>query len=121
MLAERRKYIRFDIPLDIIFRPVNNKAPYSFGVIRNFSRHGCCIESNSLDALLIENLEFKVKHPTKKDVYITATGDIVWKQRIDGGWLAGVRILDMDKEAKSEILDFAYEIWLEKNIKPGSA
>lgn len=120
MLAERRKYIRFDIPLDIVFKPAEDAVPYSSGIIKNFSRDGCCIESKSLNMTLNENLELKVRHP-KKDIFITATGDIVWKRHINGTWLAGIRIFNMDKEAKSEILDFAYDIWLEKNIKPGSA
>ena len=120
MQAERRRYIRFDIPLDVTFRPAEDGTPYSSGTIKNFSRDGCCIESESLNMPLKENLELRVKHP-KKDAFIAAKGDIVWKQHVDGTWLAGVRILDMDKEAKSEILDLAYNIWLEKNIKPGTA
>jgi len=120
MQAERRRYIRFDIPLDVTFRPAEDRVPYSSGTIKNFSRDGCCIESENLNMLLNENLELQVRHP-KKDIFIAAKGDIVWKQHVNGTWLAGVRILDMDKEAKSEILDLAYDIWIEKNIKSGSA
>jgi len=120
MQAERRRYIRFDIPLDITFKPAKDEIPYSSGTVKNFSRDGCCIESGSLNMMSHENLELRVKHP-KKDIFIAATGDIVWKQHVNGTWLAGIRILDMDKEAKSEIMDFAYDIWLEKNIKLSSA
>jgi c-di-GMP-binding flagellar brake protein YcgR len=120
MQAERRRYIRFDIPLDITFKPAEDEVPYASGTIKNFSRDGCCIESKSLDMTLKENLELRVRHP-KKDVLIAATGDIVWKQCVNGTWLAGIRILEMDKEAKSEIMDFAYDIWMEKNIKLSSA
>jgi hypothetical protein len=61
-------------------------------------------------------MELQVKHPCK-DFFVPASGNIVWKQQLgDDKWLLGLDILDMDKEAKSEILDFAYDIWLENNI-----
>ncbi|RJQ54614.1 MAG: PilZ domain-containing protein [Nitrospiraceae bacterium] len=120
MQDERRRHIRFEVPLDVTFRPLNDQAPYSAGVIRNFSRSGCCIESGDPETSLKEILELKVRHP-QKDMFVNATGDIVWKRPVGGGWLAGVRILEMDKAAKSEILDFAYDIWLEKNLKLSQA
>lgn len=117
MSIERRKFIRFEIPLDVIFKPSDNSASYSSGITKNFSRSGCCIESGSAHLSLSDNLELKVKHPSK-DVFVTASGNIVWKQQLgDDKWLLGLDILDMDKAAKSEILDFAYDIWLENNIK----
>lgn len=116
MVAERRRYIRFEIPLDVIFRASSDESRYSSGITKNFSRSGCCIETDDLDISLNSSLELQVKHP-RRDIFVTATGDIVWKQHVGGKWLAGVVIHEMDKEAKSEILDFAYDIWLEKNMR----
>lgn len=116
MSIERRKFIRFEIPLDVIFKP-SNEAPYSTGIIKNFSRYGCCIESKGTVLDLMENMELQVKHPSK-DILVSASGNIVWKRQLGNDkWLLGVDIIDMDKEAKSEILDFAYDIWLENNLK----
>jgi c-di-GMP-binding flagellar brake protein YcgR len=117
MSIERRKFIRFEIPLDVIFKPSDNSATYSSGITKNFSRSGCCIESGSTDLSLTDNMDLQVKHPSK-DFFVPASGTIVWKQQLgDDKWLLGLDILDIDKEAKSEILDFAYDIWLENNIK----
>ncbi|RJQ45470.1 MAG: PilZ domain-containing protein [Nitrospiraceae bacterium] len=120
MQSDRRKYIRFEVPLDVIFKPSRDAVPYSTGITRNFSRHGLCIETTSLDMELNTNLNLMVKHPGK-DIFVAATGDMVWKQHVGGKWLAGVNIVKMDKEAKSEILDYAYDVWLEKNINFNSA
>jgi len=117
MSIERRKFIRFEIPLNVIFKPANDNTPYSPGITKNFSRYGCCIESKRTDLALSENLELQVKHP-RKDILISAFANIVWKQQLgDDKCLLGVNLLEIDKEAKSEILDFAYDMWLENNIK----
>jgi hypothetical protein len=116
MSIERRKFIRFEVPLDVTFKHADS-AHYSSGITKNFSRYGCCIESVRTDLLLNDNLELQVKHP-HKDILVPVSGIIVWKQQLsDDKCLLGVDILDMNKEAKSEILDFAYDIWLENNIK----
>ncbi|MBI5741177.1 MAG: PilZ domain-containing protein [Nitrospirae bacterium] len=116
MQADRRRYIRFDVPLEIIFKPADDAAPYIAGLTRNFSRDGCCIESENRD-MTLQSLELKVKHPIS-DIYITTRGNIVWQRQVEGKWLAGISIVEMDTEAKSEILDFAYDLWLNKNIRP---
>jgi c-di-GMP-binding flagellar brake protein YcgR len=117
MSIERRKFIRFEVPLDVTFKPSDNSTHYSSGITKNFSRYGCCIESGRTDLSLSDNMELQVKHP-HKDILVPASGNIVWKHQLgDDKCLLGVDILDMDKEAKSEILDFAYDIWLENNIK----
>jgi c-di-GMP-binding flagellar brake protein YcgR len=116
MSIERRKFIRFEIPLDVIFKP-SEEAPYSAGIIRNFSRYGCCIESQCTASDGWDKMELQVKHPGK-NILVSASGNIVWKRQLGNDkWLLGVDIIDMDKEAKSEILDFAYDIWLGNNLK----
>jgi len=117
MSIERRKFIRFEVPLDVTLKNSDNSTHYSFGTIKNFSRYGCCIESARTDLSLNDNLELQVKHP-HKDILVPASGIIVWKHQLgDDKCLLGVDIRDMNKEAKSEIMDFAYDIWLENNIK----
>ena len=117
MSIERRKFIRFEVPLDVTFKHLDDSTHYSFGITKNFSRYGCCIESVRTDLSLNDNMELQVKHP-HKDIFVRAAGIIVWKQQLgDDKCLLGVDIHDMNKEAKSEILDFAYDIWLENNIK----
>jgi len=117
MSIERRKFIRFEVPLDVTLKNSDSNAHYSFGIIKNFSRYGCCIESVKTDLSLNDNLELQVKHP-HKDVLVPASGIIVWKQQLSNDkCLLGIDIRDMNKEAKSEIMDFAYDIWVENNIK----
>ncbi|MBI5408221.1 MAG: PilZ domain-containing protein [Nitrospirae bacterium] len=110
---ERRKYIRFEIPLDVIFKRSNNGDRYSEGVTKNFSRDGCCIESRAIDLTMNTPVDLRVRHPLK-NVFVSICGDVVWKHQISAGWTAGIKFSDMDKEAKSEILDQAYNLWVER-------
>ncbi|MDH4027583.1 MAG: PilZ domain-containing protein [Nitrospirota bacterium] len=114
MLTERRKYIRFDIPLDMEFKLLNGPAEYYPGMTVNFSREGFCFETDKPDLKLNEILELKVKHPAK-EMYVPIVGEIVWKKQTSTKHVAGIHFEDIDREAKSEILDHAYNIWLEKS------
>lgn len=113
MQIERRKFIRFDVPLDMEFKPLKDRSEYLPGITINFSREGFCFETESRDLRMNEVLELKVKLPNK-DMFTPVVGEIVWKKQLKDKYLAGIQLEDMDKEAKSEILDHAYNIWLEK-------
>ena len=116
MDSERRKFKRFNIPLNVEFKSGRETREYSSGTIINFSRDGFCFESEDVDLKLEGSIELKVKHPYK-DIFIPVTGDIVWNEHLETKYLAGIKVAEMDKEAKSEILEYAYDIWLEKKRK----
>lgn len=112
MNQDRRKFIRFDIPLDVEFKSSINTDSCSKGMTVNFSRSGLCFETKELDYNLNDLMELKVKMPEKDD-YISITGDLAWKEKIDDSkYLAGVIFREIDSEAKSHILDHAYDAWL---------
>ncbi|MBI4849344.1 MAG: PilZ domain-containing protein [Nitrospirae bacterium] len=113
MLIDKRRYIRFEVPLDVILPSTGNGGGHSTGVIKNFSREGCCIESNNLDSQLDETMEFRIRLP-KKDLYTYVVGDVIWKQPLNNRCLTGIKFREIDKEAKIDILDFAYDTWIEK-------
>jgi c-di-GMP-binding flagellar brake protein YcgR len=112
MYDDRRKFIRFDIPLDVEFKPsIAINSPCK-GTTVNFSRSGLCFEAKELEYNLNDRMEIKVKLP-KKDDYISVTGDIAWMDKIsDSKCLAGIIFRKIDSEAKNHILDHAYEAWL---------
>lgn len=112
MYEDRRKFMRFDIPLDVQFKPSIDTGSLSKGTTVNFSRSGLCFEANSLDYKLNDLMKIKIKLP-KKDDYISVTGDIAWKEELgDSRFLAGIIFKEIDSEAKSHILDHAYNAWL---------
>jgi c-di-GMP-binding flagellar brake protein YcgR len=112
MNQDRRKFIRFDIPLDVEFKPSIDTDSYSKGTTVNFSRSGLCFETKKLNYNLNDLMELKVKMP-KNDDYISITGDLAWKQKIDDSkYMAGLIFREIDNEAKNHILDHAYDAWL---------
>ncbi len=112
MHDDRRKFIRFDIPLDVEFKPsiaINNPCK---GTTVNFSRSGLCFETNKDDYNYSDLMELKVNLP-KKDDYISIIGDLAWKTELDDSrCLVGIKFKEIDSEAKNHILDDAYEAWL---------
>ncbi len=112
MIENRRKFMRFDIPLDVEFKPSIGIDTPSKGTTVNFSRSGLCFEAKELNYNLNDMMEIKVKLP-KKDDYISVTGDIAWMNKIsDSKCLAGLNFREIDSEAKNHILDHAYDAWL---------
>ncbi len=104
--------MRFDIPLDVKFKPSIDADSLSKGTTVNFSRTGLCFKADQLDYKLSDLMEIKVKMPDQH-YYISVTGDLAWQEKIDNSQcLAGIIFREIDSEAKSDILDHAYENWL---------
>lgn len=104
--------MRFEIPLDVEFKPSIDTDSHSKALTVNFSRSGLCFETKENDCNLSGLVELKVKMPEKDD-YISLTGDLAWKEDLDdSGYLVGISFRTIDSEAKSQILDHAYDAWL---------
>ena len=114
MLNERRRFKRFDVSLDVTLeRPVQS-GEHITGMTKNFSRSGLCFESKAFAVALKSPLELKVKLPGK-DSFVPVRGDVVWKDELKDRCWIGVELREIDKEAKRQILDYAYDLWVEKN------
>lgn len=110
-MSNRRKFFRFEVPLNLAFKPHRGQIPFSFGRTRNFSRKGFCFQSDDFDYPQEQVLEFKVEMPGA-DVIINVLGDIVWSRRIGETALTGVRLRDMHTESRWKILDYCYQQWI---------
>jgi hypothetical protein len=105
--------MRFDTPLNVVIKPAEADFRFSFGVIHDFSRRGFCFVSQDVNINLKEILEFKIQHPFNKD-FVSASGSVVWKKQIDSKYLVGIEFINMNRESKSDILDYSYNLWAEK-------
>ena len=113
MITEKRKFIRFDIPLNVELMPSGDTSGYAMGITRNFSREGLALVSQDFDFKPAETIELRLSLP-EKEMFVHVLGDVVWKKNVETKCLTGVKLRNMDKEVKSEILDYVYNIWLEK-------
>ena len=114
MSKERRQYKRFDVSLEIAFKASQESDTYFFGSVKNFSRKGLCFESQTLGPALHSPVELKVKLPGE-DTFISASGNVSWKEQFKDKCWVGVEIEEMNTEAKGQILDYAFDQWVEKN------
>jgi c-di-GMP-binding flagellar brake protein YcgR len=112
MQDDRRQFMRFDIPLDVEFKRQEDSV-YSAGVTINFSRAGLCLESSDTAPSERAIIDLKVKLPADDSV-VQALGDVMWKRPLNDKCLYGVKLMSMDRAAKSLILDTAFDIWTEK-------
>jgi c-di-GMP-binding flagellar brake protein YcgR len=112
-VRERRKFIRFDIPLNVELMLLGDTSGYTMGVTRNFSREGLALVSQNFDLKPKETIHLRLNLP-EKDTFVPVWGDIMWKKQLETKCWAGIKFREMDKETKSEILDYAYSLWVEK-------
>lgn len=111
-MSEKRKFIRFDIPLCVKFQPSTEATEFCFGVTRNFSRAGLNFESHYFEHEPGNTFELKVEIP-QQNTFVSVMGDIVWKRRNEAKCITGIKIKAMDNEAKWDILDYGYIRWVD--------
>jgi len=81
------------------------------GTTKNLSRSGLCFETGNTDFQPNDRIELKIEIPDNKASY-PLLADVMWKRKVNDRCLTGVKIVSMDSEAKSEVLDYAYDMWL---------
>ncbi len=112
-MEEKRRFLRFDVLLNIEFKTPEGRDYYTAGLMRNFSRQGLSFITQQTNLSPNQDLELKFKLPNK-DVLVACRGEIVWEEDKGKNSLVGIRLKEMDPYAKSEILEYAYNKWLTK-------
>ena len=113
MLPNRRSYFRFDVPIKVTMTNIKNGGTSLTGTTKNLSRSGLCLETNNIDLQPNDRIELNIEIPDNKVSY-PLLADVMWKQQVHDRCLTGVKIVSMDSEAKCELLDYAYDMWLKK-------
>lgn len=109
----KRNYIRFDVPLNLVFRPLGNMSQYQFGKTVNVSRKGFCFESENFECLPEKGLELKLEIPGM-ETHISCMGKVIWHKKLSDQNRAGVELKLMFRESQWEMLDYCYNQWLAK-------
>ena len=113
MSTDRRRFRRFDVALDVEYKVSHSEDTRLSGKTINFSRTGLCFESDCFDPCLRDNMELKVKMPST-DEFASVTGNIAWKEQVHDKCYVGLEFMEIDREYKADILDYAYDTWLQK-------
>ncbi len=97
MLTSKRKFHRFDLPLNVMFRPTHGVVEYAAAVTKNISCEGLCLEADSFNFIRYENLELNIQLPKNKSS-VSLSGDVAWKKQINGRSLVGIKLKMRNKD-----------------------
>ena len=108
-MDNKRRFVRFDTLFEVELRPTEKVNNYITGIARNFSHEGLSTVSQCFDSGQT-TVELRIKHPGK-GTWVSVLGDIIWKKQINDRCIAGIKISEMEKDTKSDILVYAYNEW----------
>jgi len=118
MSDDHRKYLRFEclVPVENI-KFEGGDAPSKDAVLDNVSRDGLHIILD-LDFSLSpgHEVDFDVEIPDKK-VDSKVSGEVLWTRSKGKKLEVGIRIKNMNKATKSELLELGYVRWQQKRRK----
>jgi hypothetical protein len=96
-----------------MFRESGAHSNYFQAVAANFSREGLCLIAQDFpfEANSIVDVKMDVPdNPTPLNI----SGEVMWRSNADNRWQAGLRFREIDRTAKMDILEYAYNAWLAK-------
>jgi hypothetical protein len=112
-LSEKRKFVRFEIPLTVMFREFGAQGNYFQAVASNFSREGLCLIAQEFPFDPNAMVEVKMDVP-ERDGALNISGEVMWRCTSDDRWQAGLRFREVDRTGKMDVLEYAYNSWLAK-------
>lgn len=113
MFDVRRKFKRFELPLDVGFRTVGDNSDYCPGITKNLCREGISLVSDNFSFSENSLLELKIKNVIEA---VTLSCHVVWKKQVGDKWHAGLKFKDIDKSVKYELLSRAYDRWIKEEV-----
>ena len=112
-MEDRRRFMRFLITLKVGAKKEDNER--SFGLVRDFSREGFRAVFDNFDFNVNSYVDLEIQR-LSEDVFIPASGEVVWKRPNEGKWEVGFRLKDFPTEQKAEILERGYKDWVREKV-----
>lgn len=97
MLPTKRKFHRFDLPLNVQFRPSHGSVEYATALTKNISCEGLCLEARAFNLIQHENLELNIQLP-KSRATVSLSGDVAWKKQVNSRSLVGIKLKMKNKD-----------------------
>jgi c-di-GMP-binding flagellar brake protein YcgR len=118
MAKEKRKYFRFDCPVPVqLIQIEGGKRVVQKATLGEMSRDGLKLTfSFNLDLRPGSEVNFKLNLPDKR-LTSKMSGEVVWSKPKGKKLEMGLKIKDMDKVLKSELMDLVYAKWREAKEK----
>lgn len=110
-MKERRRYLRFEVLMDIVFKLAREVTLFSISSTKNVYREGFCFATNASTPTSGSMMEFKIEIPGK-GLFVNCLGKTICDSTMRNMHMAGVQLKDMLKDSRWQILDYCYRTWL---------
>ncbi len=112
---ERRRYMRFDLPLDLEYRTLTLNPIFGKALARDLSREG--VRMGVKQSIPMGTpIEICMNVPGD-NLPVFATGKIAWADGLE----AGVRLTKISHTDRTRVLEYVYREWLKASKKLASS
>jgi len=120
-MSEKRKFMRFEVAIEVEYMVPGNGAPLEgISITKNLSREGM---QTNLNSKLVPGTELEIKLRIPEDpAPVYAKGDIAWIDKAEAKTesSAGIKFTQMSPFDRNRVLDHVYRQWVEQQIGEGS-
>ena len=118
MIKEKRKYTRakYLLPAELIDSEGKNIFT-GRAKVKDFSDEGLKLSLNFSKLKPGSTVDLKIYLPEKKIITLVSA-EVTWNRYITDSLELGLKIKDIDKDAKEEILNWIFPRWLKTELAP---
>ena len=110
-LIERRKYLRFNTPMDVEYKSLTLNPIFGKALAKDLSREGLCVKTKH-KLPIGTTLELSLNVPGD-NLPVFATGKVAWADGIE----AGLRLTKISPKDRARVLEHVYRDWLKNNAR----
>ena len=110
-MTEKRKFMRFETVLDVIYSILGNSASRTKSYLKNLSKEGLGLVSDRpLQKGSFVELEMKIPGD---NIPIFAFGEVAWAGETDKSkYDAGIKFTKIKRSDRVRLLDYVYDQWI---------
>ena len=105
-MAERRKFLRFNTPLDIEYRTLTLNPIFGKALAKDLSREG--MRFGAKQPLAVGTTVEICLNVPGDNLPVFATGKVAWADGLD----AGVKLTKINQQDRARVLEYVYKEWL---------
>ena len=109
--VERRKYLRFNTPLDVEYRTLTLNPIFGKSLAKDLSREGVRVGFKQ-DISVGTPVEICMNVPGD-NLPVFATGKVAWADGLE----AGVKLTKIAQDDRTRVLEYVYREWLKTSRK----
>jgi len=118
-MVEKRKFMRFDAVLEVIYGILGNSASKTKSYLKNLSKEGLGLIGNRpLQKGSFVELEMKIPGD---NIPIFAFGEVAWANETDKSkYDTGIKFTKIKNQDRVRLLDYVYDQWVKikkENLK----